>query len=94
MSAIERLRSLSNEVERGRSALGRLPRVLTDATDQALQELGRGVPNVAIVAVGGYGRRQQCLHSDIEGVVIAVPELQRDSPEADTSGNKPEDHGR
>ena len=50
--------------------MGRLPRVLTDATDEVLVELAGSVPNTATVAVGGYGRRQQCLQSDIDVLIL------------------------
>jgi [protein-PII] uridylyltransferase len=44
---------------------------LTESLDSALQELAAGVgPNATIVALGGYGRREQCLRSDIDLMLL------------------------
>ncbi len=44
---------------------------LTDALDRGIGELSDGLPSgIAIIAVGGYGRREQCLYSDVDVLVL------------------------
>jgi [protein-PII] uridylyltransferase len=44
---------------------------LTDGLDEALQVLGAALePDVAIIALGGYGRGEQCIWSDVDVMVL------------------------
>ena len=44
--------------------------VLSDLLDEALRELAGDSPTSAIVAVGGYGRRTQSRHSDVDVMLL------------------------
>ena len=43
---------------------------LSDLIDEALRELVGDAPNLAVVAVGGYGRRAQSRHSDVDVMLV------------------------
>ena len=59
----------------GRTALARY----SERLDGLLRQLVAGAPrseqSVAVVALGGYGRRQLCLHSDIDLLVLFAGRL-------------------
>jgi [protein-PII] uridylyltransferase len=63
-------------IEAGARACGEL----TAALDTALSELTAALPNpsgIAVVAVGGYGRREQSRHSDVDLMLLAEREAQQ-----------------
>lgn len=44
---------------------------LTAALDEALADLGQGCgPGAAVVALGGYGREEQCIWSDVDVMIL------------------------
>lgn len=77
-TALERFLALRNELITdgpGGDAAG-LCRVLSDALDTALIELAAPyVDDVAVVAVGGYGRREQAFFSDVDLTLIHEGDL-------------------
>jgi len=63
-------------IEAGARACGEL----SAALDTALSELTAALPDssgIAVVAVGGYGRREQSRHSDVDRMLLAEGEAQR-----------------
>jgi [protein-PII] uridylyltransferase len=54
---------------------------LTDALDEGLAALAAPLEGVAVVAVGGYGRREQCRHSDVDVMLL----VDGDIPDAATT---------
>ena len=74
VSAVESAREeLAAAAVRGEGGLDALRR-FSDAVDDFLQRLfdaaPRGAGASAIVALGGYGRRQLCLHSDVDVLLL------------------------
>jgi [protein-PII] uridylyltransferase len=69
----EARRELSAEAASGRSGRAALAR-FSDRIDELVQSLVAAAPvasqPVAVLALGGYGRRQFCLHSDIDVLVL------------------------
>ena len=66
-------RELVNETVAGRGGLAAVERY-ADRIDALLQrvfaEAPRSARPVTIIALGGYGRRHQCLHSDVDLLVL------------------------
>jgi [protein-PII] uridylyltransferase len=54
---------------------------LTDTLDEGLAALAASLHGVAVVAVGGYGRREQCRHSDVDVMLL----VDGDIPDAATA---------
>ena len=77
-TALQRFLALRSELIAdgpGGDAAG-LCRVLSDALDTAVTELASPyVDDVAIVAVGGYGRREQAFHSDVDLTLVHEGDL-------------------
>src|SRR6266851_1799802 len=69
-AAREALRAAAARGQGGRAALQRF----SDCVDHLLQRLSGEAPDTAgaslIVALGGYGRRQLCLHSDVDVLLL------------------------
>ncbi|MGE3857992.1 MAG: HD domain-containing protein, partial [Dehalococcoidia bacterium] len=65
------LEARADRTERAAARAGyELCHVLTDLLDEALRELAGDAGTYAIVAVGGYGRRAQSRHSDVDVMLL------------------------
>jgi len=74
-AARDELRAAAERGIGGRAALGRY----TERVDVLLRQLYATVPpaaqSVCVIALGGYGRRELCLHSDIDLLILFAKSL-------------------
>ena len=74
MTALDRYSELRTELRRSRIGAGGLDtcKALTAALDDALIELAGDLSRErgAVLAVGGYGRVEQCINSDVDVTIL------------------------
>src|SRR6185436_1116133 len=77
-AARQELAAASGRGEGGKSAMRQYSHRMDALVQQVFSEAGPASQPVAVFALGGYGRRELCLHSDVDLLVLFSTTIQSD----------------